>query len=50
MNIENKCKISNIADYVIQPADTGAHLVKLHRFGCCARDVIDSCFRVIYNV
>jgi len=29
------------ADAVIQPADTGAHLVKLHRFGCCARGVID---------
>ena len=38
------------ADAVIQTANTGTHLVKQFRFGCCARGVIDSCFRVLYNV
>ena len=38
------------ADAVIQPADTGAHFIKLYRFGCCARGVIDGCFRVVYKV
>lgn len=38
------------ANAEIQPADTGARLAKMHRFGYCARDVIDGCFRVFYNV
>ena len=35
---------------VNQPANTGVHLVKQHRFGYCTRGVIDRCFRVFYNI
>jgi hypothetical protein len=27
------------ADAAVQPTDTGEHLVKKHRLGCCARGV-----------
>lgn len=38
------------ADAVIQPANTGADLVKPFGFGGCAKGVIDGCFRVPCNL
>jgi hypothetical protein len=38
------------ANAEIQPADTGARFIR-HSIGlCCAKDVIDGCFKVLYNL